>query len=325
MEYRSKVVNNISENVLFRDFRKSDLNDLLDVASQSFAEEFEVTGFDPERVREMVDRMFGIFGKLFFGFSRVFGKEPLKLFVAEVDNRVVGMTMVNNRRKIGYIANVMVHPTYRKKGIATKLMKNALNYVQRKKGRAVLHVLSKNTSAKSLYTKLGFKKFENITYLVGDIDSLLKPRNAEEIQIRTFQKSDMSEVYDLIRVSEDPNHLKIFDFSKNDLKTPLLKRIFHFSTEKKIVAIQDDKIVGYANASYTTPKEAGHIGNMNVRPENRSSGIETALINAAIDQIKQCGTKKILATASTTRQELIETLIHLGLRKHLEMEGMAHG
>jgi ribosomal protein S18 acetylase RimI-like enzyme len=315
-------MNKVAENVLIRDFRKSDLNDLLDVASQSFAEEFEVTGFDPDRVREMVDRMFGIFGKLFFGFSRVLGKEPLKLFVAEVDNRVVGMTMVNNRRKVGYIANVMVHPTYRKKGIATKLMKNALNYVQRKKGRAVLHVLSKNTPAKSLYTKLGFQKFENITYMVGDIDSLLKPKNAEEIQIRTFQKSDMNEVYDLIRVSEDPNHLKIFDFSKNDLKTPLLNRIFHFSTEKKIVAIQDDRIVGYVNASYTTPKEAGHIGNMNVHPENRSSGIETALINAAINQIRQCETERILATVSAMRQEQIEALINLGFRRHLEVEGM---
>jgi len=318
-------VNNISENVLFRDFRKSDLNDLLDVASQSFAEEFEVTGFDPERVREMVDRMFGIFGKLFFGFSRVFGKEPVKLFVAEVDNRVVGMTMVNNRRKVGYIANVMVHPTHRKKGIATKLMKNALNYVQRKKGRAVLHVISTNTSAKSLYTKLGFKKFENIAYLVGDIDSLLKPKNSKEIQIRPFRKSDTDEVYNLIKISEDPNHLRVFDFSKNDLKTPLLQRIFRFATEKKLVAIQDDRIVGYTQASYTTPKEAGRIRDIHVYPESRLSRIEEALINAAIDQIKQCGTKKILATVSTTRQELIETLIHLGLRKHLEMEGMAHG
>jgi ribosomal protein S18 acetylase RimI-like enzyme len=322
MENTSMVVNKGAENVLIRDFRKSDLNDLLDVASQSFAEEFEVTGFDPERVREMVDRMFGIFGRLFFGFSRVLGKEPLKLFVAEVDNRVVGMTMVNNRRKVCHIANVMVHPTYRKKGIATKLMKNALNYVQRKKGRAVLHVLSKNTPAKSLYTKLGFKKFENITYMVGDIDSLLKPKNAEEIQIRPFQKSDINEVYDLIRVSEDPNHLKIFDFTKNDLKTPLLTRIFHFSTEKKIVAIQDDRLVGYANASYTTQKEAGHIGNVNVRPENRSSGIETALINAAINQIRQCETERILATVSAMRQEQIEALINLGFRRRLEVEGM---
>lgn len=318
-------MNDVAEHVLIRDFRKSDLNDLLGVASQSFAEEFEVSGFDPDHVREMVNSMFGIFGRLFLGFSKMLRREPVKIFVAEVDNRVVGMTMVNNRKKIGYIANVMAHPTYRRKGIATKLMKSAVNYIQKKRGRAILHVISTNTSAKSLYTKLGFKKFENIAYLVGDIDSLLKPKNSKEIQIRPFRKSDTDEVYNLIKISEDPNHLRVFDFSKNYLETPLLQRIFRFATEKKLVAIQDDRILGYTQASYTTHKEAGRIGDIHVYPESRLSRIEEALINAAIDQIKQCGTKKILATVSTTRQELIETLIHLGLRKHLEMEGMAHG
>lgn len=318
-------MNDVAEHVLIRDFRKSDLDDLLDVAGQSFAEEFEVTGFDPDHVREMVNRMFGIFGRIFLGILRLSGREPIKILVAEVDNRVVGTTMVNNRKKIGYIANVMTHPTYRRKGIATKLMKSAVNYIQKKKGRAILHVISTNTPAKNLYTKLGFKKFENIAYLVGDIDSLLKPKNSKEIQIRPFRKGDTDEVYKLIKISEDPNHLRVFDFSMNDLKTPLLQRIFRFATEKKLVAIQDDRIVGYTQASYTTPKEAGRIRDIHVYPESRLSRIEEALINAAIDQIKQCGTKKILATVSTTRQELIETLIHLGLRKHLEMEGMAHG
>ena len=315
-------MNEASYDVLIRDLRKSDLDDLLDVASQSFAEEFEITGFDPDRVKEMVDRMFGILGKLFLGFSRLLGKEPVKLFVAEADNRVVGMTMVSNRRKVSYIANVMVHPTHRRRGIATKLMKSTLNYIRKKKNRAVLHVIATNTPAKNLYTKLGFKKFENIIYLVGNIDSLLKPKNTAETQVRTFQKSDINEVYNLIKVSEDPNHLRIFDFSKNDLKTSLLQRIFHFSAERKIVSMQNDRIVGYANASYTTPKEAGHISNVHVYPEKRSSEIETALINAAIDQIRQGGTKRILATVPTRRQELIETLTNLGFKKYREMEGM---
>lgn len=315
-------MSDVAEDVLIRDFRKSDLNDLLDVASLSFTEEFEVTGFDLDRVREMVDRMFGTLGKIFFGFSKLFGKEPVKVFVAEVGDRVVGTTMVSNRGKVSYISTVMVHPTYRRKGVATKIMESALKYVQKKKSRAILHVITTNTPAKNLYKKLGFKRFENITYLVGDIDSLPKPKNTEEIQIRPFHKSDINKVYNLIKISGDPNHLKIFDFSKNDLKTQLLKRIFYFSTEKKMIATQNDKIIGYTRASYTTPKEAGHIGDIYTYPENRSTGIERALINAAIDQIRQCGTKRIQATVSTMRQELIETLTNLGFSKHLEMEGM---
>jgi ribosomal protein S18 acetylase RimI-like enzyme len=307
---------------LIRDFRKSDLDDLLDVAGQSFAEEFEVSGFDPDHVREMVNRMFGVFGKLYLGIMKLFRKEPLKVFVAEVDNRVVGTTMVNNRGSVGYISTVMVHPSYRKKGIATKLMKNTLNYVQKKKNRAVLHVIATNTAAKNLYIKLGFKKFENIAHLAGNVDSLLDTTKAGEIQTRLFQKSDINEVYDLIEISGEPNHLKVFDFTKNDLKTPFLQRIIHMSIERKLVAVKNDRIVGYAQASYTTPKEAGHIGNLNIHPQSRSSGIEKALVTAAIEQIRQCGTKKIVTTVSTMRQELIETLTNMGFKKHLEMEGM---
>ena len=63
----------------------------------------------------------------------MFGKEPFKMFVAEIDRRVVGTTMVNKRGKVGYISTVMVHPTYRRKGIARKLMTSALDYIQKKK------------------------------------------------------------------------------------------------------------------------------------------------------------------------------------------------
>jgi len=89
-----------------------------------------------------------------------------------------------------------------------------------------------------------------------------------------------------------------------------------------LVATQDDRIIGFAQVGYTTQKEAGSIGNVHVQPENRSSGIEEALIIRGIDQIRQCGTTRILVTVSTMRQELIQTLANLGFRKYLELEGM---
>jgi mycothiol synthase len=308
--------------VLIRDFRKSDLNELLDVTKESFAEEFEVSGFDPERVKEMVSRMFGIFGRLLLGFLKLLGKEPMKIFVAEIDKKVVGMTMVNNRRKVGYIANVMVHPEYRRRGIAKKLMENTLSYIQKKRNKAILHVISTNTPAKNMYTKLGFKKFENISYLTGDIDSLSKPKINEEINVRSFQKNDLDAVYNLIKTSEDPDHLKVFDFRKSDLQDSLLQRLMRFSKQEKLVTTKDGKILGYVQTHCTTPKEAGHIDNLNVYPERKSSGIGEALITAALEEIRQCGAKGIVATVSTSKQELIEIMTNLGFKKYLEMEGM---
>lgn len=316
-------MNGIIDDVLIRDFRRSDLDDVLDVAHLSFAKEFEATGFDPDHIKKMIDQMFGILGRIFQGFSKLFGKEPFKMFVAEIDRRVVGTIMVTKRGKVGYISTVMVHPTYRRKGIARKLMTSALDYIQKKKmNKAVLHVVSMNVSAKSLYAKLGFKEFEKIAYFVGNIDYLLKAEDVKEIQIRNFQKDDIMDVFDLKNSSEDPKHLKIFDFKKNDLKTPVIKRVFHFFAEKKIVALDHNSIVGYAQAIYTTANEAGKIRSVHLYPKDRSKGIEEMLINAAVNEIRKVGTKKILVTASLERPELISAIKRLGFEKHLEMEGM---
>jgi ribosomal protein S18 acetylase RimI-like enzyme len=148
----------MNANVLIRDLRKSDLSDLLGLFPMCFAEEFEISGFDPDHLTDMVNRAFGRTGSLILGLLRLFGKEPVKLLVAEADGKIVGTTIINNRGRSGYISSVMVHPDYRRKGIATRLMTNALNYIRRgKKARAVLHVDSTNASAKASTSSWGSK------------------------------------------------------------------------------------------------------------------------------------------------------------------------
>ncbi len=221
-------MNKPTDYVLVRDFRKSDLNDVLDAIRLSFTEEFKVTGFDPDRARKMANQMFGIVGRIFLGFSKLLGKEPVKFLVAEVNRRVIGTTMVTMQGKVGYISTVMVHPAYRRKGVAKKLTSYTLGYIEKREmKRAVLHVVSTNEPAKSLYSKLGFKNFEKIEYLLGKIDSL-KHVKVEGVKTRSFKREDIDTVYDLIRSSEDPKHLEIFDFDKNKLKTPFFEQIFRF-------------------------------------------------------------------------------------------------
>lgn len=311
------------DNVLIRDFRKSDLNDLLNLLPKCFATEFEVTGFDPDHTREMVNRAFGKAGRLFLGLARLCGKEPVKFLVAEANSRAIGTTIVDNRGKLGYISTVMVHPDYRRKGIATRLLKNAIVYIQWKSmHKAVLHVDSTNTPAISVYTKMGFKTFEHITYLIGETDSLSASQDTSEIKTRPFQKDDLDEVYNLIRASENPSHLRIFDFDKKNLKTPFLRGLLHFSTQKKVVAVLDGRIVGYTEISYTTPKEAGSISSIQAVANERSREIERVLISAGIDEIRKGGANRIRVVVASMKPELIETLKNLGFRKSLVLDGM---
>jgi predicted TIM-barrel fold metal-dependent hydrolase len=97
--------------------------------------------------------------------------------------------------------------------------------------------------------------------------------------------------------------------------------MFRFATQKKLVAVLGDTIVGYVEAAYTTPKEAGRINSIQVNSEDKL-GIEKLLIEAASDEIAEGGVKRIRVTAPAAKQELIEAVKDLGFRQVLVMEAM---
>ncbi len=317
-------MNKVTKNIFIRDFRKCDLNGVLELGHLCFAREFELMGLDVEHLRERVEQFFGFAGKLFLFLLQIFGKEPLRFFVAEANGSVVGTTMVSRQGKVGYISTVMVHPDYRRRGIAKRLLEKAINHI-RKGGmeRAVLHVDSVNETAKNLYVKLGFKEFEKMAYMVGDVNTIsFRPEFTGEVYIRNFQRSDIDSVYELVKSSEDYEHLKVFGFEKKDLKTSFLARFFNIFNETSIVAIRKDKVIGYVNIVHTTATEAGQISRICVHPEMRSMGIEELLLRAGTNVIKSFGAKKVLATVSLRRQELISAMRRCGFEEKFVVDGM---
>jgi ribosomal protein S18 acetylase RimI-like enzyme len=299
------------------------LNDLLDLLPLSNAEEFKISGFDPDHLRGMINRLYGKAGRFLRGLLRLLGREPLKFLVAEVDGKIVGTTVVEGRGKAGFISAVMVHPGYRRRGIAMRLMVNALDYLRgRKKVRAVLGVISTNAPAIDLYLKLGFKAFDHTGYFIGDTDTLRDSQQIGRVQIRPFQNGDLSAVYDLVVASEDPVRLNIRGFGKKNLKTPFLGRFFRFSNMMKIVAVVDGRIVGYAEASYTTPNEVGRIGFVHVDPEGRQLGVDRMLVDAARKEIEKGNVRRFRLVLPTSSQELIETVKEIGFREALVIDEM---
>jgi L-amino acid N-acyltransferase YncA len=74
--------------------------------------------------------------------------------------------------------------------------------------------------------------------------------------------------------------------------------------------------------TYTTPKEAGGIGFMRVNREGGLSGIDIALFNAAFDEIRKGGVRRIHMAVPAARQELIATAKSLGFREAMTIIGM---
>jgi GNAT superfamily N-acetyltransferase len=93
--------------------------------------------------------------------SPVQDSAPYSGFVWEEDGRVIGnlsqFSMPARGRKVYLIANVAVHPDYRRKGIARAMTESALEYSRERRADATwLHVREENDPAFQLYRSLGF-------------------------------------------------------------------------------------------------------------------------------------------------------------------------
>ncbi len=88
---------------------------------------------------------------------------PLSGYIWEQDGKVVGnLTLIpffSPNYRYYLIANVSVHPDYRRRGIAWQMTTRALDYARLRGARAVwLHVRQDNAGAIAMYTRAGFSE-----------------------------------------------------------------------------------------------------------------------------------------------------------------------
>ena len=144
-----------------------------------------------------------------------------------------------------------------------------------------------------------------------------------ELEIRPYRSGDLDEVYALHLASEDPSHLNILGLSKSQLRTPFWMRLARFATQRRFIAARAGKIVGSVVTSHTTQKEAGRISSLEVRPEDRIGGIQRALADAAIGEIRRASVDRIIATVPFTRPDVMETFEALGYTETMVLVGMS--
>jgi predicted N-acetyltransferase YhbS len=81
--------------------------------------------------------------------------EPEGCFVAAQDAKVIGtVTTISYEKALGWIGMMLVHPDYQRQGIATRLMRRALDYLSGCGIRCIK--LDATPAGRPLYEKLGF-------------------------------------------------------------------------------------------------------------------------------------------------------------------------
>lgn len=113
-----------------------------------------------------------------------------RVWVAEIDGRVVGMIVVWLLVDEAHIATIATHPAYRRQGIASRLLIHALDSLKDEGAvNSVLEVRESNTAAQEMYRKFGFAESgrRHRYYRDNDEDAILMSTILSNVE---GQKSD---------------------------------------------------------------------------------------------------------------------------------------
>lgn len=169
----------------------TDLRAIADLIELCFKETIDDDGLDYIRyLRKIASDN----SSLYLGVGRPqLAQAPIQGFVYEVDGRIVGnLSMIPFHKEgdfVYLVANVAVHPDFRRQRIAFDLTARSLKYAREKSAKSIwLQVRDDNPPAIELYQQMGFiERCRRSTYTIKSRNRLTKPTE-NIIRIRKRKK-----------------------------------------------------------------------------------------------------------------------------------------
>ncbi len=260
-----------------------DLSAVADLMEVVFASELDATG--RQMIREA--RAIGRTGPLYYPLSWLsgagIGLSPG--FVWQEDGRVVGNVTFSRSRKIPgvwSIANVAVHPDFRRQGIATALLQTTIEQVQRLGGRLVSLQVRDDSPAISLYQRYGFKPLGAATR--WRLDTRPRTREAITANLRTARRRDWPAVWQLFCSASPAAHGWPEPLQEKDFRPSVWRDLGHLlagQTTHRWVApsASGDGLDGYVEL-VALPRAASRL-TVRARPAAAIS-LETTMLSYAL-------------------------------------------
>lgn len=109
------------------------------------------------------------------GIDKFLKRNPDTCFVAEAGNELVGVIMVGNDGRRGYIYHTAVKPQYRKQGIASRLVETAMQALERCGiNKCALVVFGNNKDGNAFWGNRGFTIREDLVYRNKTITEMIR-------------------------------------------------------------------------------------------------------------------------------------------------------
>lgn len=109
------------------------------------------------------------------GIDKFMKRNPDTCFVAEIGNKIVGVIIVGNDGRRGYIYHTAVHPQYRNQGIGVQLVDTAMQALKQCGiNKVALVVFDRNENGNAFWQKLGFTVREDLIYRNKAINEMIR-------------------------------------------------------------------------------------------------------------------------------------------------------
>ncbi len=111
-----------------------------------------------------------------YNFEEILSSSYQQIWGYFIENELVGFVHLSISFESVDIVNIVVNPSFRRRGIASILMENILNIYPNCE-QLFLEVRVDNLPAINLYNKLGFREINRRKNYYGDVDALVMERN----------------------------------------------------------------------------------------------------------------------------------------------------
>ena len=109
------------------------------------------------------------------GIKRFLDRNPQTCFVALEDQMVAGVIIAGHDGRRGYIYHTAVHPQHRHKGIASKLVGEALKALKEQSiNKTALVVFSRNADGNAFWENVGFTERTDLVYRNKTITEMIR-------------------------------------------------------------------------------------------------------------------------------------------------------